>query len=501
MGTLMRGLKSVYRNPARSLIVVFLLGVCLTFSMAMLAVRMAADSQVEEVKTRVGNYAEIKLGSQVFFNRFMSESGKSEGELQRESRTLSESEASAQRAEMLMSEQVTDDISRLGYVRTYDKFVTTNIDVPELENTSILPVFESGLAKQAASMGLDITKNTFAFTGNTDGASLSDFRDGKKELVEGGYYTYFDYLEANPVVLIERNLADKNDLEVGSTVEAQVKDKSGRDGKVELTVIGIYETREAENTNNPLGFNPYGNTFYTPLSVVQKLNNTAGYIDNASYYFDNVDSTGALFNDSASIAASDRYEITTDYADYQALADPLTKVGNTSSIGLWGSLGACVLILFLSMLLIVRGRVKELGVLKAVGAADRQILFQFGVEVVMLCLVAVLIASGLTAIFGQKLGDWLLKESNATVQAPSEVENGQNSGQAGMMNGAMNVLRGNSQGKYAPPSDAGNQIKVLFGSETFLYACLMLLGVCLLGMVIPVVWVARLRPAQVLRME
>jgi hypothetical protein len=274
----------------------------------------------------------------------MSESGKSEGELQRESRTLSESEASAQRAEMLMSEQVTDDISRLGYVRTYDKFVTTNIDVPELENTSILPVFESGLAKQAASMGLDITKNTFAFTGNTDGASLSDFRDGKKELVEGGYYTYFDYLEANPVVLIERNLADKNDLEVGSTVEAQVKDKSGRDGKVELTVIGIYETREAENTNNPLGFNPYGNTFYTPLSVVQKLNNTAGYIDNASYYFDNVDSTGALFNDSASIAASDRYEITTDYADYQALADPLTKVGNTSSIGLWGSLGACVLI-------------------------------------------------------------------------------------------------------------------------------------------------------------
>ena len=79
-------------------------------------------------------------------------------------------------------------------------------------------------------------------------------------------------------------------------------------------------------------------------------------------------------------------------------------MGNTSSIGLWGSLGACVLILFLSMLLIVRGRVKELGVLKAVGAADRQILFQFGVEVVMLCLVAVLIASGLTAIFGQKLG-------------------------------------------------------------------------------------------------
>ncbi len=500
MGTLMRGLKSVYRNPARSLIVIFLLGVCLTFSMAMLAVRMAADSQVEEVKTRVGNFAEIKLSSQVFFDRFMSESGKSEGDRERESRTMSEAEAGAERSEMLMDEQVTDDTSRLEYVRTYDKFLTADINVPELENAAILPAFESGIAKEAARMGMNVTENTFAFIGNTDAASLSDFREGKKELVEGEYYTYFDYLQAEPVALIEKNLAEKNGLGVGSVVEAEIKDKSGRESEQELTVIGIYETREAENTNSLLGFNPFGNTFFVPLSVVQKLNNTPGYVDSSSYYFDNVDSTSELMANFSSLAGSDRYEMTTDYADYQALADPLTKVGNTSSIGLWGSLGACVLILFLSMLLIVRQRVKELGVLKAVGAADRQILLQFGVEVVMLCLVAVVIASGMTAIFGQSLGDWLLKESNATVEAPAEVEDGNGIG-GGMMGGAVEALQGGSQGKYAPPSDTGNEIKVLFGSETFLYACLMLLGVCLMGMVIPVVWVARLRPAQVLRME
>ena len=122
--------------------------------MAMLAVRMAADSQVEEVKTRVGNYAEIKLSSQVFFDRFLSDSGKSQAAQERESRTLSGQEASAQRAELLMSEQATDDISRLAYVRTYDKFMTANIDVPGIENTAILPIFESGLAKEAARMGL-----------------------------------------------------------------------------------------------------------------------------------------------------------------------------------------------------------------------------------------------------------------------------------------------------------------------------------------------------------
>jgi putative ABC transport system permease protein len=499
MGNFMRGLKSVYRNPARSLIVIFLLGVCLTFSMAMLAVRMAADSQVDEVKTRVGNYAEVDLSSQVFFDQYMEQSGMSEGERARESRALSEDEARSQRQEMLMSESMTDEVSRIDYVRTYDKFITTNIDVPALENTAITPVFERGLAEQASRMGLDITESTFAFTGNTDAASLSDFKEGKKELVEGRLYDYYDYLEAAPVVLVEKNLADKNELALGDTVEVKVKDKSGSEAARDVTIIGIYETREAENTNSMLGFNPFGNTFYAPISLVQELNNTPGYVDSASYYFDNVDHTTALLGRFSDIAGSDDYEITTDYADFQALADPLTKVGNTSSIGLWGSLGACVLILLLSMLLIVRGRVKELGVLKAVGAANRQILVQFAVEVVMLCLVAVLIASGMTAIFGQKLGDWLLKESNATVEAPAEVENGQ--GGQGTMAGAMQALQGGSQGKYAPPSNAGNEIKVLFGSDTFLYACLLLLGVCLLGMVIPVVWVARLRPAQVLRME
>ncbi len=499
MGNFMRGLKSVYRNPARSLIVIFLLGVCLTFSMAMLAVRMAADSQVNEVKTRVGNYAEVDLSSQVFFDQYMEQSGMSEGERARESRTLSEEEARSQRQEMLMPESMTDEVSRIDYVRTYDKFITTNIDVPALENTAITPVFERGLAEQAARMGLDISESTFAFTGNTDAASLSDFKEGKKELVEGRLYDYYDYLEAAPVVLVEKNLADKNELAVGDTVEVEVKDKSGSEATRDVTIIGIYETREAETTNSMLGFNPFGNTFYAPISLVQELNNTPGYIDSASYYFDNVDHTAALLGRFSDIAESADYEITTDYADFQALADPLTKVGNTSSIGLWGSLGACVLILLLSMLLIVRGRVKELGVLKAVGAANRQILVQFAVEVVMLCLVAVLIASGMTAVFGQKLGDWLLKESNATVEAPTEVENGQ--GGQGAMAGAMQALQGGSQGKYAPPSNAGNEIKVLFGSDTFLYACLLLLGVCLLGMVIPVVWVARLRPAQVLRME
>jgi len=493
-----RGLKSVYRNKARSLIIIFLLGVCLSFSMAMLAVRMAANSQVDDIKTKVGNYAEVRISSQFFFNKYFEERSKSEGELSKEARGLSEEEARAEREDMLVSEQITDDVSLSDYIRTYDKFLTAGLTLPAMENASLIPVFERGLQKEMARLGIDLTANTFAFTGNTDAASLSDFREGKKELIQGRLYDYFDYRNANPVVLIEKNLAEKNGLGVGSTIEAEVNDKSGREAILELTVVGIYEAKEAERTTNPLGnFNPSGNRFYAPLSLVQKLNNTPDYVDTASYYFDTVDHSNALLTFFRGISGSDKLEMYTNIADYQTLADPLSKVGNTSSIALWGSLGACALILLLAMLLIVRGRVKELGVLKAVGAADRQILGQLAFEVVGLCLVAVIIATIMTAIFGQGLGNWMIK-GNRPVE-----ESTQNGGQDGAGVGQMlSQLRGGgAPAEAAGESSAGREIQVLFTSKLFLFGALMLLGICLLGMVVPVIGVIRLRPAVVLRME
>ena len=63
MRSMGRGFKSFRRHPLSNLIVVLLLFVCLTFSLSMLVVKLAADTQIENVKTRVGNYAEVRVSS------------------------------------------------------------------------------------------------------------------------------------------------------------------------------------------------------------------------------------------------------------------------------------------------------------------------------------------------------------------------------------------------------------------------------------------------------
>ncbi len=66
------------------------------------------------------------------------------------------------------------------------------------------------------------------------GASASDFMLGNKVLVEGSFYTYQDYLDANPVVIIEETLAEENELAVGDTITATISGESGKDAEMEL---------------------------------------------------------------------------------------------------------------------------------------------------------------------------------------------------------------------------------------------------------------------------
>jgi len=68
-----RGFRSFRRHFVKNLILVVLLFVCLTFSMSMLAVKLAADNQVDTIKGTVGNYAEIKISSTYQMKQFEAE--------------------------------------------------------------------------------------------------------------------------------------------------------------------------------------------------------------------------------------------------------------------------------------------------------------------------------------------------------------------------------------------------------------------------------------------
>ncbi len=222
-----------------------------------------------------------------------------------------------------------------------------------------------------------------------------------------------------------------------------------------------------------------------------------------SYYFDSVDSTevikSAFKSEVSEINKDGKYEIATDYSDYESIADPLVKAGNSSRIGLAATLGACVLIVILSMVIIIGYRTKELGILKAIGAKNLQVIGQYAVEVVLICLFAVVLASGASGFTAKKMGDWLLPETTmqngSVLQAPSKA--------MPMFARDRSLYKEGSgfQGVSSESNESFATLDVTYRGVLFVYAALMLLVLSLFGMAIPVVRLVRLEPVKVLRME
>ena len=516
-----RGFRSFRRNYTRNIIVVVLLFVCLTFSMSMLAVKLAADNQMQTIKGTVGNYAEIKLSSAYQMKQFEVERQRTAAERAAEARSMTTAQEQANRVSDLVPATLADEFSKDNHIQTYDEVLETNVTVPGLTNTNMQQLFQlrqgngEGQGGGGGGRGLGtggMTQNSFYFAGNTNGASASDFTTGAKKLISGKQFTYEDYKNANPVVVIEKNLASQNSLKVGDTVEAQVSGASGVASTIDLKIIGIYETVQTQqqsqsSSSSVSSFNPAGNEFFAPLSVVQKLNSTPAYVSLGSYYFDSVDNTAALkatFKKDAS-GTGDKYELATDLSDYQAIADPLLKARNTSVIGLAGALGACAVIILLAMVIIVSNRTRELGILKAIGSTDRQVIGQFAVEILCVCLVAIILAMGATALIGQSLGNWLLPKSTSTSsqQAASQSAPGGFGGAASRFLNQDNLYKNGGRFSFnsASQKQQAAKLNVVYRGSLFLYGILILVGISLVGMAIPVFWIIRLRPARVLSME
>jgi len=160
-----------------------------------------------------------------------------------------------------------------------------------------------------------------------------------------------------------------------------------------------------------------------------------------------------------------------------------------------------VLIILLAMIIIVSGRTRELGVLKAIGSTDRQVIGQFAVEILCICLVAIILAMGVTAIIGQSMGNWLLPKAQTATTSQQQNQGGPGffGGPGG--NNTSLYKEGSRFTRNTAQSEPAAKLNVVYRGSLFLYGILILIGVSFIGMAIPVFWIIRLRPARVLSME
>jgi len=271
------------------------------------------------------------------------------------------------------------------------------------------------------------------------------------------------------VAMLGKDLADQNNLAVGQTFTAF---------DTEITVEGIFDA---------------GNTFANsgvimPIATVQTLSGDAEQVNSIIVTTDSVDSLSSV-----KTAITDKLgssvDVTSAEESSQDAIAPLENIKTISLYSLIGSLVAGSIIIFLTMIMIVRERRREIGVLKAIGSSNIKIVTQFISESLVLTLMGSIIGMILGFIFSNPVLNVLVTNSESSTTTITRGFGGGDGGFARLANG------------LGGARDALQNIHAVVGWDIILYGLLAAVIIAIVGSAIPAFLIAKVRPAEVMRTE
>ena len=164
------------------------------------------------------------------------------------------------------------------------------------------------------------------------------------------------------VAMVSTAMARKNGLKVGSTFTAY--------GKT-LTVAAIFATDNQSAAN----------TVVTSLPALERLTGKTGQVFSAVVTVASLTELTAVTS-AIQQTLGPRASVVSNVSDADKAVGDLDGVKGIALYSLAGAVGAAAVILLLVMVLIVRERKREIGILKAIGASNGRIMAQFTTEAV-----------------------------------------------------------------------------------------------------------------------
>ncbi|KIA73980.1 ABC transporter permease [Arthrobacter sp. MWB30] len=293
-----------------------------------------------------------------------------------------------------------------------------------------------------------------------------------------------DYTAAGGKALVGKSLAEKNSLSVGSTFTVQ--DKT-------FTVAGIFDAGTAFGNN----------AVYLTLPEAQTLASTPDELSSMIVTvnsMENVDSTKTAVQ---SALGTDKADVTQGQRNLETAVSSLDSVKNISMVAFIAALATAGIIILLIMVMLVRERRREIGVLKAIGAPNRTIGLQFVLESLVLVAMGSVVGAVIASFASGGIASALISSNTTTTAAPTNQRGG---GLAGAMpNGAVpgggGFPGGGQGGPFGGASQLLSSVTASVSPGVLAAGIAAVFAVAIIGALVPALLTARIRPIEVLRGE
>ena len=486
MNFLKRAFYSTKAKGGRSLLLTFVFSAILIFILAGLTIQSASLTAAENAKKSMG--ATVTLSANM--ENAMKDMQKNSNEGQR-----------PDPGSFNLTPVDLDDVEKitaLNNLSYYTMSSTTTVDAKSFE--AISSEESSNTSEQSTPSGMKMPQMTsqgdISISGTNATATTTSFKGGTAEIIDGVGITDED-MDSNKAV-IETTLAQANDLTVGDTIKIERDDKTYK-----LNIVGIYKSTESTDSRSMqmASLNPY-NTIYTSYTFANKVKgsdykNTA---DSVVFHVTDPEKMPAFVKAATATGLdTDTYSLTTNDQQYQQMVQPLDNVKSfANKIVLLVAIAGTV-ILALIVMLTIRERKYEIGVLMSLGEKRSKIIAQFFAELIFVLALALVVAGVSGQFVGNAVGKQLIEQQTMTQtsDATSSAQQGPGGGQApsNMPSG------GPGMGGNAQATDMHQQISdldITLSIKELMELGGFGLGISFLAVLIASIGIMRMKPKKIL---
>jgi putative ABC transport system permease protein len=367
-----------------------------------------------------------------------------------------------------------DQLSSLPHIKVVQETVSTSYTGSELVSgisfTSSGSFFGNATPVEIPNSAVSGTPRFGAITvmGVSPTGAAPALTGGGTMTMESGSYFTADDVNAD-VAIVGQTLATANNLSVGSEITI---------GTDQVQVIGIYTTGEQFGDN----------MIVMPIESVQRLYSING-ATTVTVTADSAGDVNIVATELRGIWDSTVADVVTAQQEFSAISGSITSANSSSQTGMVISFIVAAVVVLASVILVIRQRIREIGIMKAIGASNGQIGFQFGLETTMITVVATVFGILLSLLFGQQIANLFTSSGGSTRTV---------TGAGGLARGGTAVFGGGG-GRIFAGSIGG--IHVAISPEVVIIAFASAIILAIAASVIPVWYIARVRPAEVLRNE
>ncbi|MCY8513884.1 ABC transporter permease [Bacillus atrophaeus] len=486
MNFIKRAFWSMKAKKGKTLLQLFVFTVICIFVLSGLTIQSAAQKSSELARQELGGSVTLQVDRQK-----QMEQQKDDGE----KRSFESTPISVSDAKKLTS---------LDHVKSYN-FITSasanagNFDAIESSSDSSSSSDNSNSDSKnnqgGGQGGPQMTSADLSIEGVVSTSLVDEFSDGDSKITDGRSITKSD--AGKKVAVINETLAEENNLSVGDSIT--VESAADEDTTVKLEVVGIYKTTSSGDgqAQNFSFLNPY-NKIYTPYTATAALKSDdyKNKIDSAVYYMDDAENINAFVKAAKKTSIDfDTYTLETNDQLYQQMVGPIENVASFSKNVVYLVSVAGAVILGLIVMMSIRERKYEMGVLMAIGEKRWKLIGQFLTEVLIVAVIAIGIASVTGSLIANQLGNQLLSQqissSTDTAQTASSSQGGGHMPGGGMGGGGM-------FGQSSSSADVIDSLNVAVSMNDLLLLGSIGILIAVIATLLPSISVLRLHPKTIL---